>query len=318
MNAKAPKRQGKSRRTEMRLGLRSLLFPWRLGALAFILFASLGATPATAPSTAPTTEPRGGRVTAPERRDLPGQRILMTQGELFVPDFFVVGEKTDVVVWFLGAPWIVEQEFYEARKNAVIFIATNQTIEANFPGPRHFDNLIANIQLALKKKEVVDKPIGKICLCSFSGGYTAIYQLLTYEETTARINDVVLCDSLYARHVAGPDSELDDYQMKPWVEFARRAAAGEKNFFFSQLYPPEEKYRKNTTTLTADYLIQHVGAKKVADTGKTSRGTPILYRSDMNGFHVLGYAGMTNQDHFDHLYAMHDLLKQTSLSDAKK
>lgn len=283
-----------------------------------LLSALLVSTVAAGPATAPTTEPRGGRTIAPEKRDVPGQRFAIAEGEVFVPDYFSPSEKTDVVVWFLGAPWVVEQEFYDAHKNAVLFVASPQTLQNNFPGPHQFRNLLGNIQLALKKKEIVDKPIGKVCLGSFSGGYTAVRQLLTFDEIVSLVTDVVLCDSLYAGHVAGPHSELDDMQVAPFLAYARRAAAGEKNLFFSQLYPPEEQYRENGTTLTATYLIEHVGAKKVPTTGKSSRGAAILYRADMNGFHVFGYAGMTNQDHADHLYAMHDLLKQTSLVDVKK
>jgi len=253
----------------------------------------------------------------PEKRQVPGQRFAIGDGEMFVPDYFSPAEKTDIVIWFLGAPWVVEQEFYDAHKNAVLLVANEQTLKNNFPGPRHFQNLLGNIQVALKKKNVTDKPIGKVVLCSFSGGYTVIRQLLSFQEIVPLISDVVLCDSLYANHVAGPESELDDLQLKPFLDYARLAAAGEKNFVFSQLYPPEEKYRTNTTTLTAAYLMEHVGAKKVDSKEKTSFGTPILYRAGMNGFHVFGYAGMTNQDHFNHLYGMHDLLKLTSLKDAK-
>ena len=142
--------------------------------------------------------------------------------------------------------------------------------------------------------------------------------MLTFDKVVSEVSDVVLCDSLYARHVPGSGPDIDEDDMAPFLSFARRAAAGEKNFFFSQLYPPEEKYRDNTTTLTASYLIEHVGAKKVPCTQKTCLDTPILYRADMNGFHIYGYAGMTNQDHFNHLYGMHDLLRQTSLNDVKK
>src|SRR5256885_16705430 len=134
-------------------------------AISLLFFISIGA--------APTTEPRGGRVVAPEKRDLPGQRFAIGEGEVFVPDYFSPGEKTDVIVWFLGAPWVVEQEFYDAHKNAVLFVASSQTLQNNFPGPRHFENLLGNIQLALKKKDICDKPIGNVCLGSFSGGYTA-------------------------------------------------------------------------------------------------------------------------------------------------
>jgi hypothetical protein len=162
------------------------------------------------------------------------------------------------------------------------------------------------------------KPVGKICLASFSGGYTAVRQILTFDDVVQHVSDVVLCDSLYCRRIGGENSDLDELQMAPFLDYARRAAAGEKNFFFSQLYPPEEQYRGNTTTQTAEYLIHHVGAKKMPlQNEKTSRGTPVVYKAEMNGFHVFGYSGMTNQDHFEHLFSMHDVMKKTSLPDAK-
>src|SRR5215217_7406442 len=69
----------------------------------------------------PSTRP-GGEVVPPVRRDVPGKRIKLVTGELFVPDFFRAGEiddRADVVVWFLGAPWCAQQVFYDARKDAV-------------------------------------------------------------------------------------------------------------------------------------------------------------------------------------------------------
>src|SRR3954471_13229339 len=186
-------------------------------------------TLAAAPATTPTTQPRGGSVIPPDKRDVPGVKFAIVEGEVYVPDFYKPGDPIDVVVWFLGAPWVVEQEFYDAHKNAVLFIASPQTLQNNFPGPRHFDYLLGNIQLDLKKKDVCDKPIGKVCLGSFSGGYTAVRQLLSFDEVVSRVTDVVLCDSLYAGHVAGPHSELDEMQMAPFLAYARRAAAGEKN-----------------------------------------------------------------------------------------
>ena len=285
--------------------------------MAFILSLSFGASP----TTSPTTQPRGGSVIPPDKRDVPGTKFAITEGEVYIPSFYKPGKTIDVVVWFLGAPWVVEQEFYDAHKNAILFVASPQTLHDNFPGPQFFRNLLGNLELGLKKKGVIpekgDTPIGKICLASFSNGYSAVRQVLTFPDVTEHVTDVVLCDSLYATRIAGANSELDDLQMAPFLDYAKRAAAGEKNFFFSQLYPPEEQYRGNTTTQTAAYLIAHVGAKKVTCNEKTSRGTPIVYRAEMNGFHVFGYSGMTNQDHFEHLFSMHDLMKQTSLDNAK-
>ncbi|MGI8906126.1 MAG: hypothetical protein ACR2IE_06515 [Candidatus Sumerlaeaceae bacterium] len=54
-----------------------------------------------------------------------------------------------------------------------------------------------------------------------------------------------------------------------------------------------------------------------AASGHNSRGAKLLYRADRNGFHVLGYSGMTTQDHFEHFYAIGDLWKLTSLTHAR-
>ena len=86
------------------------------GVLAILFFVNLAtAAPTTAPATAPTPQPRGGSVIAPDRRDVPGVKFAITQGEVYVPSFFKPSDHLDVVVWFLGQPWVVEQEFYERR-----------------------------------------------------------------------------------------------------------------------------------------------------------------------------------------------------------
>jgi hypothetical protein len=135
-----------------------------------------------------------------------------------------------------------------------------------------------------------------------------------------RISDVLFLAAHYAPPIAVKKVPLDPAAMEPFVNFARRAAAegADKHFFFTQLYPPLEEHRGNTTTLAASYLIDAIAAKRQPASGKNSRGTQtLLYRADKHNFHVLGYAGMTNQDHFEHFYSAADVLKLTSLAAAK-
>src|SRR5262245_49157744 len=117
--------------------------------------------------TRPTSQP-GGEVIAPPRRDVPGKRIQLESGELDVPDFHKPGERVDVVVWFLGAPWCAEQVFYDSGKNAVLLATNRKTLDAGFGRPEQFQALLDEIS------KQVHKPMGKVCLCSFSGGYTAV------------------------------------------------------------------------------------------------------------------------------------------------
>jgi hypothetical protein len=266
-------------------------------------------TPASKPSSRP-----GGEIVPPPRRDVPGRRFQTDWGELYAPAFYdpAKSKSAEIVVWFLGAAWCAEQNFYDAKKNAVLLCVNAEQMKHGFDQPERFRALLRDVQAKLADEHVTDKPIGKVCLGSFSGGYPSVRQLLGQAVFKNLITDVVLADSLYAKRLS--DTQLDPEQMAPFVAFAKRAANGECIFLFSQLYPPEEKYRTNTTTLAANYLIDQVGAKRKESDTKNSRGAKLVYRADLKGFHVLGYAGMTNQDHFEHFYSVCDLFRETWLT----
>jgi hypothetical protein len=283
-------------------------------ALFLSIAAAIGAAQETTRDAASTTN----TVVPPERTNVPGLRFSASLGELYVPPFFDSGRTTatDVVVFFHGAQWVVEQNFYDARKNAVLITVSLGEYGPVFRDPAMLEQVLSAAREHLRTEAIAPAPYGKICLASFSGGYSAVREILRHPEFGDRVSDVVLADSLYAPRVKGTTDQLDPPAMQPFVDFARRAAASERTFLFSHLYPPEERYRGNTTTLAASYLIDAIGAQRTPATGRNSRGAELLYRADLGGFHVLGYSGMTNQDHFEHLFSVSDLLRQTSLQDA--
>ena len=159
--------------------------------------------------------------------------------------------------------------------------------------------------------------VGRLCVASFSGGHVAVREALLDPKWSGRITDLVLADSLYAPRARGDTNALDPVVVKPFVEFARRAVNGKACFVFSHLYPPDPQYRHNTTTLAAEFLLRELKVAKASAGSRNMRGAELLYRAEHSGFHVLGYAGMTNQDHFDHFYALADLLRITSLEAAR-
>jgi len=256
---------------------------------------------------------------APPRRNVPGKRFsLGTARQLFVPDFFKpeVTTQTRVVVFFLGAPWCSEQNFYDARKNGVL-VSINEAKSAAFSEwGKLFPALLKQVQKTLADADITSKPLGGVCISSFSGGYTAVREILSKPEYEPLISDVVLADSLYPPRLPDNKNAINPTAMEPFVRYARRAMKGECSFWFSHLYPPEEPYRDNTTTLAAGYLIDTLGLERHPASGTNSRGAQLLYRVDSGNLHILGYAGMTTQDHFEHFYALSDLLRQTSLPDA--
>ena len=267
-----------------------------------------------AQTTKPSSRP-GGEIVPPAKRDVPGKRITLTRGELFVPDFVHADGKADVVVWFLGATWCAEQVFYDAHKNAVLLVVNNATLKHGFPKSSDFGDLLQEVAGALRQANVSDKGLGQVALVSFSGGWTGVYGVLSHADLSPQISNVVLLDSLYAWNKS--TQAIDDTTMSPFLAFARRAAEGNATFVFTQLYPPEEKYRGNTTSVCATYLIDQLKLSRETASGKNAAGATLLYRAEHGGAHILGYAGMTNQDHFNHLYGAADALKMMSLADAR-
>ena len=256
---------------------------------------------------------------APPRRDVPGERGELSIAKIYVPDHFAVrdGEPVDVVVWFLGAPWCAEQVFYDSGKNGVFVVVTVKELWETFRHEQALGNLLEESRAWLSERSDRSMSIGRVCLASFSGGYVAVREILKQPRYRERISDVVLADSLYAPRVEGNEKELDSAAMEPFLNYARRAVAGECNFIFSHLYPPLEEHRGNTTTLAANYLIERLGITRTPVGRKNSGGIPVAYKAESNGFHVFGYTGMTTQDHFEHFYKASDLLRLTSFASAK-
>lgn len=302
----------------------------RRQALLLLLIITMAGAANPARGDSPTTptatvKPKSSGPIAPPRRDVPGKRWeLGPKRQIFVPDFFAPGAKdergnnapTQVVVFFHGAAWCAEQTFYEARKNAVL-LTVNATGDGDFESmAEQFPGLLDSLRETLAAEGVTSAPLGALCLASFSGGYTAVRSILRDDVLAHRVNVVVLADSLYGPRLSGRDGPLDPIPQEPFVRYARRAAESDPaaEFWFTHLYPPLEEHRGNTTTVAATNLIKSVGAERRPYDHINSRKAQALYRADKGRFHVIGYSGMTTQDHFEHFYAFGDLLQLTSLA----
>lgn len=256
---------------------------------------------------------------APPRRDVPGRIIKGELGQLYIPDFVDLEMKDtiDVLIYFHGAAWCIEQNFYDAKKNAVLFSVASKEYWDTFRDPKGIMNIIDEIKSLLKENGISEKPLGNVALASFSGGYVAVREILRHPQYLNKFSDIILADSLYGK-MEGVD-KMDPFAMEPFIAYARMAVEGKCSLFFSHLYPPDDQaqYRTNTTTLAAGELIETFGLEPLPDGTKTSRGSLIIYRAEKNGLHIYGYAGMTTQDHFEHFYAICDLIRKTSFMDAK-
>jgi hypothetical protein len=292
--------------------------PYGLILLCCLLSLPLGGLYAQS-TTARVINPKN-QIIAPARRDVPGQRFSLSTGHVYVPEFFKPSSngQYDLVVFCHGAAWCSEQNFYDARKNAVLLSVSLTDYQTAFSDTTLLNRLINETQYTLQTVQIIAKPkLRKLVLASFSGGYSAIREILKSKDYFNKTTDLILGDSLYCPFTDTTRTVLDEQQMKPFLDYAIAAAKGKKNLWFTQLYPPEEIYRTNTTTITAQYLIEHTQTAKIPCSEKNALGMEKLYKADNHGLHIYGYAGMYNQDHFNHLYNMAEYYKKTSLANVK-
>lgn len=254
-----------------------------------------------------------------EEAGVQGQEIQLSNGVVFVPDFF--DSKfldVDMVVHFHGAAWLAERNFYQARKNAALvsiqFPGLSSAYSKPFSDPQLFQEILDETMSALKERGIVepDARVGRICLTAFSAGYGAIREILRVPAYYEKITDLVLADSVHCSYTN--DKQLSDEQMAPFLQFARDAAAGKKTMWMthSSIQPPGYA----STTETSDYLIAGVGGQRHAALGIEGRGMRLISAFDKGNFHVRGYTGNTKIDHMDHFYSMAIPLAQISFNSA--
>lgn len=276
-----------------------------------------GQTPT--PVSPPTQRPEVV-IVPPTRINVAGYRQKLALGQLFIPDFWQPARKgkLDIVVFFHGADWVAEQTFYSARKNAVLVTISLKDYREAFSREQQFqallDETVRTVAHTLPGGQTVPH-VDRICLASFSGGYTAVREILGQESHYRRVTDLILADSLYCEYV-DPDlrTTLRTDQLSVFRRFARDAAKGRKRMWFTHLFPPEEKYRDNTTTRTASYLIEELGGVRRARNESNALGMTVLYSCDLGSLHIIGYSGMTHQDHFNHFYNIGEYFAQISFA----
>jgi len=220
--------------------------------------------------------------------------------------------RYDVVVHFHGAPVTIEPEF--ARTNIpAVFVIENLGIGSG-PYEKAFilDGSLA--RLLGEVDSVVQKHCpstvggrGRVALSAWSAGYGAIYRVLASTHDRELVDAVLLADGLHAGFLDKYHKKMNDLQMAPFTELARRAMKGEKLFAITHTGIVTSHYA--STTETADYLVAEMGQSSESVREQGPRPDMLRTRRfDHAGFHVWGYSGRDTDAHCDHLYAIGETL----------
>lgn len=176
-----------------------------------------------------------------------------------------------------------------------------------FRAPGAFEALLHSVEKAMAEKTGNSKAhVRKVGLSAWSAGYGAVVEILNHEYGKRVVDTVVLLDGMHCGYAGG---SLDELQLRPFIDFARRAAAGQKMMFVSHssIIPPDYA----STTETANYIIAKLGgrARAVRPHGRGPMGLELISTYSRGNFHVRGYMGNDKMDHCAHIGLFRDILQ---------
>ncbi len=243
--------------------------------------------------------------TADPPAETKGKRIALTDGQLFIPDGFKPErDGIDLTLHLHGSTAVAEKNFIGAKRPGVLVTVVlpglSSVYTTRFKEPKTFQRILDETRTQLEKLGVEKPNWRRVIVSSFSAGYGGVRELLKDPAAFARIDALVLADSLYAGYVGkAAEKSVNPEQMAGFIRFAKAAAAGEKWFILSHCMLKPDGYA--STGETADVLLSAVGGKRepVEETWGGMLKLRSRYRAKQ--FEVYGFGGETGADHMRHL-----------------
>lgn len=211
----------------------------------------------------------------------------------------------DVLVHFHGAPAL--RKFLVQVARGVVFVGVDLGIGSGkysdaFTAADSFGAFRAAIEATLVRQTGQNRArIRHLALSAWSAGYGAVNEILKHGDEG--IDAVILLDALHAgwdpaKRRDGTSESVSAAYIAPTIQFARKAAQGEKIFVFTHSYIDPVTYP--STSLTAKLLLKELGLERrqveIPDGMLTQDGAV-----DQLGLHVWSYRGHDEMAHCAHL-----------------
>ncbi len=288
----------------------------------------LAAVPRMAPKvSASVVTSAEAQATGADDRVKRGIRASVGHGVLYAPpDFSAPDGRFDLVIHYHGNTELVEQSFDAAKVNALVVTVnygeSSDKYTKPLQNPVAFDQLLGSVEAAAEARLGLKSPrIRRVALASWSAGHGAIAQILSSRSRLDRVDALLLMDSLHAGFTPGSKTEVYPSHIRPFVEFARRAIAGDKLMVLTHSTIETEGYA--STTQTANALLAALGIERREVSAIASSPPPVKFRSALfafpegerrwlsvtsearrGGLIVLGCTGNGKGDHIAHLAQM--------------
>jgi hypothetical protein len=198
--------------------------------------------------------------------------------------------RFDLVIHLHGDE-LARRELALSRQSFVLYsltLAPGENYAALFSGSGLYGQIVAQVEQAMSETHGSPAHVRHVALSAWSAGYMGILAMLAQPEAKD-VEAIVLIDGMH-----GPRDALDR-QLAPFVDYARRAAAGERFLLVthSSIDPPDFA----STTESAHHLISALGARPRPVRRNDRYGLELVEFFTQKDFHVRGYAGNDKADH---------------------
>jgi len=245
----------------------------------------------------------------------PGQRFQLTDGQLFIPEGFKpAGGAADLTIHLHGTALRAELNLARTKQPGVSVTVTLPGLSGvyteKFRDPAVFRRILEETRS--KVADAAGAPelgVAPVTITSFSAGFGGVRELLKNPEAFARIDTLVMADSIYAGFTGDrARREVDPANMEGFVRFAREAVEGRKRMLVSHTELLTPNYA--STAETADYLIKQLGGARE----KVSEAWPgelqLQSRFVKGKLKIYGFAGDAGPDHMKHLFNVWQFLER--------
>jgi len=227
----------------------------------------------------------------------------LSQGQLLVPrEGALDAAGKFVLVIHLHGSDPVRRELVESGQRFVLYAITLDVGKSYAPlfAARGLDAMVAEVESALSKQTGKPAQAGHVVLSAWSAGFVGIEAALA-QPGGREIDAAILIDGL---HAPRGDKSAFETQLKPFVDYATRAARGERFLFVSHssIDPPDFA----STTECSHYLVAALGGRPQPVRRADRFGLELVEYFSRGDFHVRGYAGNDKADHCAQLALLRD------------
>jgi hypothetical protein len=249
-----------------------------------------------------------GEGPATNHRMVSGEASQTVRGDLAVripAELAVIDDRFDLLVHFHGVPQNQAENVDEAKLPAVV-VSVNEGVASDayakaFAAPEALTRVVRLAEQEVAKR-APNAHVGRIALSAWSAGGAAVGKVLTQDAD--RIDAVIIADGLFSYWANESKTEVAKAPLKPFTDFARKAADDQKLFLLTHTAIPTDY--PNVEACANTILDELAIPRTAAPAPKQPSGGNPTTAADRGSFHVRAFDGQGKAEHIEQLRALDD------------